>query len=225
MEIARCGHENQPGARFCGHCGIALFGPTCSATFPAGAKFCSQCGTATVAPELGAQPAHTETRAAPGGEFRHLAVLFCDLVGSTELSARVDAEELRDLLGVYHNACEVEILARGGHVAQYLGDGVLAYFGYPRMHEDNAARAVRAGLGIQAAWARLEAGRGLRLRAQHAIAGSSITAPSALTRNMKASRTPMSAWNLSAESAQVPTPIVMVTAVNTIAVPRSFSAS
>jgi len=102
---------------------------------------------------LGAQPeaatAATQFKAATAGaERRQLTVLFCDLVGSTELSQRLDPEEYRELVRAYQLACAGVIAKYEGHVAQYLGDGLLVYFGYPQAHEDDAQRAVRAGLGI-----------------------------------------------------------------------------
>ena len=86
-------------------------------------------------------------------ERRQVTVMFCDLVGSTALSARMDPEDLREVIAAYHK-CAAEIVRRfGGFVAQYLGDGVLVYFGYPQAHEDDAERAVRAGLElIRRAW-------------------------------------------------------------------------
>ena len=81
-------------------------------------------------------------------ERRQLTVLFCDLVGSTELAARLDPEELREVLHAYHATCASAIAKYDGHIAQYLGDGLLVYFGYPRAHEDDAPRAVRTGLAI-----------------------------------------------------------------------------
>ena len=81
-------------------------------------------------------------------ERRQVTVMFCDLVGSTALSARMDPEDLREVIAAYHR-CAAEIVRRfGGFVAQYLGDGVLVYFGYPQAHEDDAERAVRAGLEL-----------------------------------------------------------------------------
>ena len=74
--------------------------------------------------------------------------MFCDLVGSTPLSQQLDPEDLRDVVSAYIEAAEVVIREHDGHIANYLGDGVLAYFGYPRAHEDDARRACRAGLGI-----------------------------------------------------------------------------
>ena len=82
------------------------------------------------------------------GERRHLTVLFCDLVGSTEIAARLDPEEWREIVADYHRAAAQAIERFGGHVAQYLGDGVMAYFGYPEAHDNDAERAARAGLSI-----------------------------------------------------------------------------
>src|SRR5262249_19585548 len=81
-------------------------------------------------------------------ERRQLTVMFCDLVESTALSSRLDPEDLREVVRAYQTACEEVIQRYGGHIAQYLGDGLLVYFGYPQAHEDDAQRAVRAGLGI-----------------------------------------------------------------------------
>ena len=81
-------------------------------------------------------------------ERRQLTVMFCDLVGSTALSARLDPEELREIIGAYHRCCAETIERNGGFVAKYMGDGVLAYFGYPQAHEHDAERAVRAGLAL-----------------------------------------------------------------------------
>jgi len=81
-------------------------------------------------------------------ERRQLTVMFCDLVGSTALSARLDPEDLREVIGAYHAAIAEVISRFDGFVAKYMGDGVLAYFGYPQAHEDDAERAVRAGLAV-----------------------------------------------------------------------------
>jgi class 3 adenylate cyclase len=74
--------------------------------------------------------------------------MFCDLVGSTALSARLDPEDMRELIGGYQHRCTEVIIKAGGFVAKYMGDGVLAYFGYPHAHEDDAERAIRAGLEL-----------------------------------------------------------------------------
>src|SRR5262245_39233447 len=84
----------------------------------------------------------------PPSERRALTVMFCDLVGSTALSARLDLEDLRDLLAAYQRHATAVVEAAGGRVARYEGDGILAYFGYPMASEDDAERAVRAGLEL-----------------------------------------------------------------------------
>src|SRR6202035_4176548 len=81
-------------------------------------------------------------------ERRQLTVMFCDLVGSTAMSARLDPEDLRSGIAAYHRCCAAPIERNGGFVAKYMGDGVLAYFGYPKPHEHDAERAVQAGLAI-----------------------------------------------------------------------------
>jgi class 3 adenylate cyclase/predicted ATPase len=84
----------------------------------------------------------------PSAERRQLTVMFCDLVGSTALSARLDPEDLREVVRQYQQTCATVIQRHDGHIAQYLGDGLLVYFGYPIAHEDDARRAVRTGLEI-----------------------------------------------------------------------------
>jgi class 3 adenylate cyclase/tetratricopeptide (TPR) repeat protein len=93
-------------------------------------------------------PPAGEGRVGAEAERRQLTVMFCDLVGSTGLSARLDPEDLREVIGAYHRAVAEIIAGFDGFVAKYMGDGVLVYFGYPRAHEDDAERAVRAGLGV-----------------------------------------------------------------------------
>lgn len=91
-----------------------------------------------------------EARSAPDGDRRQLSVMFCDLVGSTALSEQLDPEDLHQLVTAYQQAVLLVVRRYEGHIAQYLGDGILAYFGYPVAHEDDAVRAVRAGLDILA---------------------------------------------------------------------------
>jgi class 3 adenylate cyclase len=96
-----------------------------------------------------AQPAPSSAAQEPvGAERRQLTVLFCDLVGSTALSTRLDPEDLREIIAAYHRAVTEVVQRHGGYVAQLLGDGVLAYFGWPSAHEDNAEQAVRTGLVV-----------------------------------------------------------------------------
>ena len=93
--------------------------------------------------------------AEPAAERRHLTVMFCDLVGSTAISARLDAEEWRDLVGAYLDAASAAVTEMGGHVAKKLGDGLMSLFGYPVAQENDSERAVRAALSIQRALAEL----------------------------------------------------------------------
>jgi class 3 adenylate cyclase len=120
--------------------GAARTCPTCKAPAPAGAKFCPECAAPLAASAAGSEPAD--------GERRQLTVLFCDLVGSTELSSRLDPEEWQGILRRYQDAAAAVLAPFGGHVAQLLGDGLLVYFGWPEAHDDDAERAVRAGLGL-----------------------------------------------------------------------------
>jgi class 3 adenylate cyclase/pimeloyl-ACP methyl ester carboxylesterase len=117
-----------------------------------------------------APPRPSEPGPPSEAQRRQLTVLFCDLVGSTELSSRLDPEDLRYLMRGYHDCCASVIERWHGHVAKFLGDGVLAYFGYPRLREDDAERAVRAGLGLVRAVAQLELRPDLRLQARVGIA-------------------------------------------------------
>jgi class 3 adenylate cyclase len=119
----------------CAHCGLES---------PAGLRFCGRCGG-----RLEDGPAAGPPMGAPGaGQRRHMTVLFCDLVESTPLAGSLDPEDWREVLSAYQHACVRAIDRFDGYTAQYLGDGVVAYFGYPRAHEDDAQRAVHAGLGI-----------------------------------------------------------------------------
>ncbi|HEX3883903.1 MAG TPA: AAA family ATPase [Stellaceae bacterium] len=111
-----------------------------------------------------AEPAPSEPADKSAVERRQLTIMFCDVVGSTELATRLDPEDLREVIGAYHR-CVAEVLGRfGGFVAKYMGDGVLAYFGYPQAHEDDSERAVRAGLAIVGAVGLLDLSHRLRVR-------------------------------------------------------------
>ena len=101
---------------------------------------------------------------------RQLTIMFCDLVGSTALSARLDPEDLRKIIVAYHRGCADAITGAGGFVAKYMGDGVLAYFGYPRAHEDDPERAVRAGLTLVEGIGKLHAGTSASLQVRIGIA-------------------------------------------------------
>jgi class 3 adenylate cyclase/tetratricopeptide (TPR) repeat protein len=146
--------------------------PSCSHENPPGAKFCSECGAKLQGSAVGVQVSDLDPRSPPpdlrpDAERRQLTVMFCDLVGSTDLSQRLDAEDLRSVVRAYQEAASQAIQRYEGHIAQYLGDGLLVYFGYPQAHEDDAERAVRAGLDILSALGRvnntLEPTHGIRL--------------------------------------------------------------
>jgi class 3 adenylate cyclase len=96
----------------------------------------------------GRPAARNEPQPHDAAERRQLTVMFCDLVGSTAMSARLDPEDMRGIIAAYHRCCSTLIGGNGGFVAKYMGDGVLAYFGYPKAHEHDAEHAVRAGLAI-----------------------------------------------------------------------------
>ncbi len=103
---------------------------------------------ASAGPTAFAKAARAESLAHDAAERRQLTVMFSDLVGSTALSAQLDPEDLRGVIAAYHRCCAALIERGGGFVAKFMGDGVLAYFGYPEAHEDDAERAVRAGIAI-----------------------------------------------------------------------------
>src|SRR5712691_640167 len=191
MQCLQCQCENRVGRRFCAECGALLpvACPACGFTNEPGEKFCGGCGTplagpAAQPPQIAQHPApaavqgHQEaplpvTRSTPEAERRQLTVLFCDLVDSTVLASQLDPEELREVVRAYQDTCAKVIARFEGYIAQYLGDGLLVYFGYPLAHEDDAQRAVRAGLGMIAALGqlntRLEQERGVRLAARLGI--------------------------------------------------------
>jgi len=102
-------------------------------------------GAAPVTPQPAAPP---EPKPRDGAERRQLTVMFTDLVGSTALSTKLDPEDLRSVIGAYHKCVADTVAQFDGFVAKYIGDGVLAYFGYPQAHEDDPERAVRAGLAL-----------------------------------------------------------------------------
>src|SRR5215469_3146005 len=128
-------------------------------------------GTPAPAADASGLPAETTATLAPKGdaERRHLTVMFCDLVGSTALSTWLDPEDLREVIGAYHRAVTEIVAAFDGFVSRYMGDGVLVYFGYPQAHEDDAERAVRAGLGAIDAVRRLDV-KSVKLQARVGIA-------------------------------------------------------
>jgi len=129
-------------------------------------------------PQPQKNPAAEETQ---DDERRQLTVMFCDLVGSSELSQRLDPEEMRRVVHTYHQVCASTVARFEGHVAQYLGDGVLAYFGYPLAQEDAAERAVRAALATVVAVAALDVADAGRLNVRIGIATGVVVVGKAFT--------------------------------------------
>ena len=175
MKCPVCGFENPEEMKFCGQCGATLTVgcDRCGCANPLSFKYCGNCGrplgdwesARTQAgdhegvPEVEPSLAREEPAVAGSeeAERRQLTVMFCDLVGSTSLSVQLDPEDLRELLREYQTVCGQMISQFEGSIAQYLGDGILVYFGYPRAHEDDAHRAVRTALCIVQEMTRLDA--------------------------------------------------------------------
>ena len=158
MICQACGTENAAGRKFCDECGSALSSPcpACGASNRPGAKFCGECATPLA---VGAAPAHAAVAVAPAesarAERRLVTVLFADLVGFTTLAEGRDAEAVRDLLSSYFELAS-DLLGRyGGTVEKFIGDAVMAVWGTPIAHEDDAERAVRAALELVDAVQRL----------------------------------------------------------------------
>ena len=149
MRCSNCGTDNAGGSRFCNQCATSLGRrcPKCASENAPEARFCAQCA----APLDSVAPAGADIEPRSDGltgERRYLTVVFCDLVNSTSLAAQLDPEQWREIVAGYHRAATQAIKGFGGHVAQYVGDGVMAYFGYPEAHDNNAERAARAALAI-----------------------------------------------------------------------------
>src|SRR5215831_10263961 len=157
MRCSNCGSDNATGKKFCSECGAGLSRgcPQCGAENAPAAKFCGDCGAALIAPVPAPVAEIAPAQPRDTGERRHLTVLFCDLVGSTAISAQLDPEEWRETVAGYHRAAAEAITRSDGYVAKYLGDGVMAYFGWPEAHDNDAERAARAGLAILDAIAKL----------------------------------------------------------------------
>ncbi len=157
---AGCAADQPEGAHFCANCGTAMVTPTCgscgSSLLP-GAKFCNECGAPQNTQTPTRIPVSPETSAAtsPVASRRVTSVLFGDLVGFTTLSESRDHEETRELLSRYFEECRQVIERYGGTVEKFIGDAVMAVWGVPTAHEDDAERAVRAGLELVVAVATL----------------------------------------------------------------------
>jgi len=174
MQCPRCGSENREGRSFCGGCGAALAAaaawrcPACRYENAAAERFCGGCGasapTAPVAAETGA------------GERRQVAILFADLSGFSELSKRLDAEDLRRVIESFYARADAAIAALGGTVDKHIGDAVMALFGAPVAHGDDALRAARAALDIHARLAGFADPMGQPLTAHIGVANGEVVA-------------------------------------------------
>src|SRR5713101_2128248 len=174
MRCTSCGFENPAGMNFCGQCATSLTPrcPQCGFENPPGFQFCGKCAAplSALAPsdqQAGTRPKPAKRtakgnkrsrtkppetgRGSPEAERRQLTVMFCDLVGSTPLAEKLDPEDLRQVILAYQQVCAEQIRRFEGYLTRYVGDGLLVYFSYPQAHEDDAQRAVRAGLRIVAA--------------------------------------------------------------------------
>src|SRR5215813_9655795 len=155
MTCPHCGSDNPAGKKFCGECGTALANrcAQCGADNPPNKKFCGECGASLAAAPTRSPPPPPRSATEAGvptepGERRHPTALFCDLVGATDIAARLDPEEWHRISKAYQEAAATAVTRFGGHVDKFLGDGLVCFFGVPEAHEDDAERAVRAGLAI-----------------------------------------------------------------------------
>ncbi|MGZ4148718.1 MAG: ATP-binding protein [Actinomycetota bacterium] len=164
MTCSSCGAENRPGRKFCASCGapLATACPACGAANEPADRFCGECGAVLVPEPDASTPAVAASvlTAAPS-ERRLVSVLFTDLVGFTPLSESRDAEEVRDLLSGYFDAARRIVERYGGTIEKFIGDAVMAMWGSPVAREDDAERAVRAGLDLVAAVTALGADEGI----------------------------------------------------------------
>ena len=172
MQCPSCMTDVSEVSRFCSNCGTAL--PMrcreCAHNNVAGSRFCGNCGA-----RLGAADQKTAADVARSSSYdpaerRQMTVMFCDLVGSTELSTRLDPEDLRLVIAAYYREVAAEVQRLGGHVARHIGDGALIYFGYPVAHENHAERAIRAGLSLTNAIRDLKVGPTMSLEVRIGIA-------------------------------------------------------
>jgi class 3 adenylate cyclase/predicted ATPase len=152
VRCSKCRSDNPAGKKFCAACGTALIVlcAKCASENSASSQFCGDCGGALSVSTVASSKEALVGQEVSDGERRQLTVMFCDLVDSTALSGQLDPEELREVIRTYQ-AASVEIVERlGGYTAQYVGDGLLIYFGYPFAHEDDPQRALQAALEITA---------------------------------------------------------------------------
>ena len=155
MVCSACGADNETGRKFCKECGTALvlICASCSSTNSPDSKFCGECGAALTPPltppgAIARQSGPSSATQTPTTERRLVSVLFADLVGFTTMSEHRDAEDVRELLSRYFDAAREAVERHGGLIEKFIGDAVMAVWGTPTAHEDDAERAVRAALEL-----------------------------------------------------------------------------
>ena len=200
MRCPACGGDTPDGKRFCKDCGgsLAALCSSCAAELLTGSRFCADCGTpvgaaatsasaptaadgtVAVAPQATFDAALGSHIPAPSTELRHVSVLFCDLVGFTPFSEKRDAEEVREVLSGYFELSRAIVGRYGGRVEKFIGDAVMAVWGAPIAKEDDAERAVRAGLELVSAVVGYGSGHRTDLQARVGIVtGGAATTESA----------------------------------------------
>ncbi len=189
MDCSACGTGNEPGRKFCGECGAPLTWAcaACGTTNPPRSKFCGECGSSlsTRAPSRRAARAANDAGPSRGTERRLVSVLFLDLVSFTTLSERRDAEDMRALMDQYFDTARTVIERHGGVVEKFIGDAVMAVWGTPVTHEDDAERAVRTALELVDAVAALGSSMDLPLQVRAGVlTGEAATGPDAGNQGM-----------------------------------------
>lgn len=171
MQCPECRSENREGRRFCGDCGASLATrcPECGFENEPGEKFCGGCGRPTTGKPL-APPREL------AGERRPVTVLFADIAGFTEMSSRMDAEEVHRILGRFFEAADGLVTRYGGSVDKHIGDNVMAVFGAPVAHGDDPVRAVRTAIDIHKAMPGLSVELGIDLQVHIGIASGQVVA-------------------------------------------------
>ncbi len=185
MNCSNCGTANDAGRKFCVECGspLAAICPSCGTSNPPAAKFCGECATplaaraatarATAAPTQVAPPATGAPVIPSAAERRLVSVLFADLVGFTPFAEERDAEDVRETLSLYFEIATDVVTRYGGTVEKFIGDAVMAVWGAPTAHEDDAERAVRAALDLVVAVRTL--GQGIQARASVLTGEAAVT--------------------------------------------------